>query len=366
MKKKIATVALLCILLKITALAQYEPVFPGQSGQELLTNLVTAYKPPILLSQAFARDTLFAKIYAYHDSLTCVYTGYKIYLNPTQDPTQDAFAKGINTEHTFPQSLGAMNQAEGDMHHLYPTREEVNADRGNFPFAEIPDNQTQKWYYNGQEQSSIPTSNIDQFSEWKAGYFEPREDHKGNVARAMFYFYTIYKAQADAANSTFFDSQRQTLCAWHLLDPVDEPEWNRTWKIAKYQSNKPNPFVLDCTLPERCYCAEFNQPCTPAAAEEATDNQPFTLEPIFPNPFDETTSLRFTLHEAGQVRLQVFSAFGNKLDEADLGWLPTGEQLTTWTKKAEATHGGLCFFKLIFSNGNQAGSVVGKALILPD
>ncbi len=364
--KKIATTALLCILLKISGLAQYEPVFSGLQGQELLNNLVSAYKPPILLSQSFARDTLFARIYNYRDSLTCVYTGYRIYLNPNLDPTQDAFSKGINTEHTFPQSLGAMNQAEGDMHHLYPTREDVNGDRGNLPFAEIPDNQTEKWYYNGLETSSIPTSNIDLYSERKAGFFEPREDHKGNVARAMFYFYTMYKAQADAANSTFFESQRQTLCAWHLLDPVDEPEWNRTWRIAQYQSGKPNPFVLDCTLPERCFCAELAQPCTPAAAGEMTENQPFTLESIAPNPFNDTATLRFMLHEAGKVKLQVFSAFGNKLDEADLGFLPAGEQLTTWTKKAEAACGGICFFKLIFENGTQAGSVVGKALILPD
>lgn len=363
--KKIGILALLCILLKTSALAQYEPVFSGLSGQELLSNLVSAYKPPLLLQPTMAKDTLFAKIYNYHDSLTCVYTGYKIYLNPSQDPTQDAFAKGINTEHTFPQSFGSMNYpAEGDMHHLYPTREDVNGDRGNFPFAEIPDNQTEKWYLNGQESSSIPTSNIDLYSEQKAGFFEPREAHKGNVARAMFYFYTMYKAQADAANPAFFESQRQTLCAWHLLDPVDEPEWNRTYRIAQYQSGRPNPFVLDCTLPERCYCTEFNQPCTPAAAEEVAENQPFTLASIAPNPFDETTSLRFTLHEAGGVRLQVFSAFGNKLDEADLGWLPAGEQQTTWTKKAD-TASGICFFMLYFENGNGVNMAVEKALILP-
>jgi endonuclease I len=362
--KKILSLALLCTLLKFSALAQYQPVLPGQEGQELLGNLVADYKPPVLLSSSFARDTLFARIYSYNDSLTCVYTGYKIWLNPNEDPTQDAFAKGINTEHTFPQSLGAMNQAEGDMHHLYPTREGVNADRGNLPFADIPDSQTEDWYYLAQETSSIPgASVIDRYSERKSGFFEPREEHKGNVARAMFYFYTMYKAQADAANQTFFESQRQTLCAWHLLDPVDGPEWNRTWRIAEYQSGKPNPFVLDCTLPERCYCADFNQPCTPAAVGEVAVNQSFTMESIAPNPFYESTDLRFTLHEPSQVRLAVFSAFGKKMDELDFGWMQAGEQQIAWTKKAD-TASGICFFRLYFESGNQAGSVVGKALLL--
>ncbi|MCU0347379.1 MAG: endonuclease, partial [Saprospiraceae bacterium] len=197
--QKLFTLTICCFLLKTSALAQYQPVFPGLDGQALLDKLVSDYKAPVLLSQSFARDTLFARVYAWQDTLTCVYTGYKIYLNPNDDPTQAAFDKGINTEHTFPQSLGAMNQAEGDMHHLYPTREDVNGDRGNLPFAEIPDNQTEDWYYLGQEISSIPTSNIDKYSERGNGRFEPREDHKGNVARAMFYFYTMYKGQADAA-----------------------------------------------------------------------------------------------------------------------------------------------------------------------
>jgi len=362
--KKLAVIAVFCILLKISALAQYEPVFPNLSGQELLDSLVSDYKPPVLLPQAQARDTLFSKIYAYHDSLTCVYTGYKIHLDPTQDPTQAAFAFGINTEHTFPQSLGAMNQAEGDMHHLYPTREDVNGDRGNLPFAEIPDNQTEDWYYLGQQTSNIPSANIDLYSERKSGYFEPREDHKGNVARAMFYFYTMYKAQADAANQSFFESQRPTLCAWHLLDPVDEPEWNRTWRIAPYQSDKPNPFVLDCTLPERCFCAEFQQQCTPTATNEVPVNQGFTIDKITPNPFSETAVVNFTLREAAQVRLQVFNAFGQQLDAVSLGWQPAGQHDFAWTKKADAV-AGICFFRLFYENGNGGSSVVAKAILLP-
>ncbi len=352
----------LVIFLKISALAQYQPVFPSLDGQVLLDSLVKDFKAPVLLSQAFARDTLFAKIYAYHDSLTCVYTGYRIYLDPTEDPTQAAFAKDFNTEHTFPQSLGAMNQAEGDMHHLFPTRVDVNGDRGNLPFAEIPDAQTEDWYYLGQQLSNIPTSNINFYSERKPGFFEPREDHKGNVARAMFYFYTMYKAQADAASQTFFESQRQTLCAWHLLDPVNEPEWNRTWLIAQYQSGKPNPFILDCTLPERCYCADFNTKCTPADAEEVVENQGFKLRSIAPNPLQDEAVLRFTLPAACRVRLTVFGAFGNRLDKVDLGWIGEGEQQVTWHRPAEMA-GGVCFFRLEMENGGLVA--MGKAIVLP-
>ena len=63
--------------------------------------------------------------------------------------------------------------------------------RADFPFAEIPDNETDTWYYLTLTLNTIPSSNIDLYSERRNGFFEPREDHKGNVARAMFYFYTM-------------------------------------------------------------------------------------------------------------------------------------------------------------------------------
>ena len=40
---------------------------------------------------------------------------------------------------------------------------------------------------------------------------------------------------------------------WHELDPADENEIERTWHIAPYQQNKPNPFILDETLIIRAY-----------------------------------------------------------------------------------------------------------------
>ncbi|MFN8329951.1 MAG: hypothetical protein U0T81_01815 [Saprospiraceae bacterium] len=43
-------------------------------------------------------------------------------------------------------------------------------------------------------------------------------------------------------------------CVTGIQDPVDSLEWKRTFMISQYQDGKANPFVLDCTLPQRCYC----------------------------------------------------------------------------------------------------------------
>ncbi len=305
----------------------YQPVFSELTGLPLIDSVVANYKPAFVLDFANSRDTMFARIDNRNDSLYCVYTGYGIPLNPNQDPTQAAFALGINTEHTWPQAFGASSgRAQADMHHLFPTREDVNAARANLPFGELADNQTQRWYRLGTQLSSMPTSLINEYSEWRnQSPFEPREDHKGDVARAMFYFYTVYWQEAVAADPNYFVIQRQTLCQWHNQDPVDEREWTRTWAIAAYQDDKPNPFILDCTLATRCYCPEFadtgcfvadNTPALPAAAGWH----------FFPNPAAEgRVSLMRTGATATALQVQWVGAAGNR--QGALVQLPGGSEL---------------------------------------
>lgn len=334
---------LLAVALSLPLTAQHQPVFPGLSGQPLLDSLATAYKPTFLIGQAQSRDTLFGKIDNRNDSLTCVYTGFTIWLDPNLDPTQAAFMNNspnaINTEHTYPQSLGASGLAEGDLHHLYPTRANVNAARGNNPFADIPDEETEQWYYLGQASSTIPAINKELYSERKDGVFEPREDHKGNVARSMFYFYTMYKAQADQQNPNYFESQRQTLCAWHYLDPVDQREWDRTWAIAQYQST-PNPFVLDCTLPERSYCSDLGFFCLVEAEELRRAGQAALQPEVSPNPAGRA-GFTVTCHadRAGSVSLELFDWSGKLLERKDLGQLPPGTFNWHWQRGADMPAG---------------------------
>jgi len=230
-----------------------ETIFPGQVGQELINSLQQSYTPLTVLSYDVARDTMYAVIDNHNDSLACVYTGYTIWLNPDEDPSGDAYNKEINCEHTWPQSMGAdFGSARSNMHHLYPSRVQANSSRSNAPFTEIHDSDTDTWWRDDYSQTNMPNLYIDEYSEKDndADQFEPREDHKGNVARAMFYFYTIYKSQAD---SVFFEIQKDEMYQWHYNDPADTGERIRTELVANYQDGKVNPFILDNTLIRRAY-----------------------------------------------------------------------------------------------------------------
>ncbi len=264
MTKKIILLAFLFPLVGYTQ--QYHiPVFPDLDGEELRDNVVSAYLPDTVLNLSPSKDTLYKVVFLHKDSVECIYSGLRRYLDPDADPSQYLFGNGtstdINMEHSYPRGMGSSTgNANSDMHHLFPSRVDVNADRGSDPFAEIPDANTDSWYYRDLTQSQRPNVNIDAYSEDNDTSFEPRESVKGDIARAIFYFYTMYKDQADLANPDFFENQRKTLCQWHEDDPVDSLEWERTFKIAKYQFDRPNPFILDCRL-ARLYCDSLDVGC---------------------------------------------------------------------------------------------------------
>ncbi len=230
----------------------------GMNGQELLNYVVDHYKTSTTLGYGNARDVLYGTIDLQEDNqLSCVYSGFTITLDVTQDPSTNAYNQGINCEHTWPQSMGASQEPQkSDMHHLYPCKSNVNSSRGNYPYSDIIDTETDTWYRNDYSQSTVPNEFIDQYAEKLNGatpVFEPREYHKGNASRAMFYFYAMYQ---QAADSTFWDTQKTTLFEWHSIDPIDQEELDRTWLIASYQEGQPNPFILDSSLARRIWLTD--------------------------------------------------------------------------------------------------------------
>ncbi|MFL9455331.1 MULTISPECIES: endonuclease I family protein [Nostocales] len=224
------------------------------SPTALIRELAREYKPSGNLNYDRAKDQMFGIIDNKAGTVTDIYGGFSIRLTGDGDPSQQADRLGQNTEHVWPQSKGAdKGNARADLHHLLPSRKDINSDRGNKPFSEIEDSSTEKWFRDDVRLSTIPSSKIDEFSESAFSRFEPREEVKGNIARAMFYFNTIYSDRANAVDPNYFKQQRQTLCQWNKQDPPDTAEIERSHAIAKFQGNE-NPFVLDATLAERTYC----------------------------------------------------------------------------------------------------------------
>jgi hypothetical protein len=323
-----ATTVLACLLALQLPGQLHQAVLPELQGAPLLEALQNEYQPSSVLAYGDARDTLFGKIDLRNDTLYCVYTNYAVDIPPGSDPTVSAFqdGDGINTEHAYPRGKGADGfRREANMHNLFPTRVDVNADRGSFPYAEVPDDQAIHWYYLGQTVNFQPAADSGQFSELGEMTFEPPDQYKGDIARAIFYFYTMYRQEADAADPIFFEQQRTTLCLWQQQDPVDEREWDRTHAIASYQQDKENPFVLDCTLATRCYCEDVVPPCTPPVGAKEAGLPRLKLQAV-PNPARGQLVLHYELPKAGKVVLELRNALGQLIQRKRLGAQNAGER----------------------------------------
>ena len=234
-------------------------IYPGIYGDELSNMIVNGYKTSTTLGYNTARDTMYSIIDSENGSVSCIYTDFSVDLIPGTDPSITMYEGGINCEHSWPQSMGASSEPmKSDLHHLFPCKDNVNSSRGNNPYSDIVDNLTDSWFYLDQNLEYIPSNTvIDNYSESYTSsnndQFEPKENSKGNIARAMFYFNTIYESTAD---QDFFNLQKNILFQWHYNDFPNEIELNRTWVIASYQDDIPNPFVIDPTLIWRIYFSE--------------------------------------------------------------------------------------------------------------
>ena len=229
------------------------PILPGITGDELLKELDKFFSPRLSLGYGSARDLLYTKIDNQGGVVTDIYAGYSVSIKQNSSkPREEASQHRINAEHIWPQSMGAEGPAKSDLHNLFASREEINSERRNYPFADIPDNQTTSWYLDNDELFVKPSPlDIDKYSEFKPEAFEPREAKKGDIARVMFYFRTVYP---ELGNASFFEIQQDTLCKWQANDPIDADEVARSNAIAKTPQGNENPFVLDSTLPQRTYC----------------------------------------------------------------------------------------------------------------
>jgi len=334
-----------------------QTLFPTTTGTPLRDSLINRYKPLNVLDYDNARDTLFGVIDKKNDSVECVYTGFKRYHLPGTDPSTNlndgGSANGINAEHGYPQSKGAASgNARSNMHHLFPARAGANSGRSNLPYNNIASNLVNTWFYLDQSTSSTPSSNIDAYSRLRTAlFFEPRRQSKGNVARAVFYFYTMYKAEADIADPNFFIQQRDTLCTWHILDPVDSTEWHRTWKIAQYQDGKPNPFILDCSLVKRMYCNTIiANPCTATSTDRLWQNSVEMVQ-AYPNPMSHRANIFVSLLQPAQVRVSILDMLGREIAVVADEYREAGEQIWDWTPEQNLGNG--MYFYRIQINGQQ-------------
>lgn len=210
-----------------------------------------------------ARIQMYGFVDAYDGEIECIYTGFQ------QESGFVTYPNPINAEHIVPQSFyGSASPMKSDIWSIRPCHGSANSARSNDGYGEVPDGEAQ-WYGVSSLGAYLSTgsepSNSSEFSEGSGDVWEPREEVKGDVARSVFYFYTMYPTQAGDISGL---ADPAVLYQWHLDDPVAPVEVTRNNRAETAQGNR-NPYI---DHPEWVYDAWFWEPpadipgCTSSSA----------------------------------------------------------------------------------------------------
>ena len=264
------------------------------------------------------------------DNVILVYTGYSV--NSEQEYNN---AQGWSREHVWAKSRGDFGNSFGigtDVHNLKPSDISINSRRGNKDFDYGGDIVIDKSPAEGYGGTTECKSNG---STW-----EPPDNVKGDIARIMFYMSTRYEGSQgnpdlEIVNDIFTVSSKlpkqgvlKTLLDWHSFDPVDEFERNRNDVIYSYQKNR-NPFIDHPEFVDSIWGSGKT------IVDSATIILPkkFTIEKIYPNPFNAKIGIKINVLESTSLKISLFDTKGRKIEEYNLGILDKGAFDFIWRPK---------------------------------
>ncbi len=209
------------LMVEVDAAPYHEdwPGATGLSGQALVDYLNDEVSGHTVYDYTTARTYMYSAFDNVGGQVQCVYTGSWVTTSGIPDGSI------MNCEHTWPQSMGAEGDARSDMHHLYPSMAVANSARSNYPFGNVV---SQDWSQGGSLRG---------LDENGVTVFEPRDEHKGDAARALFYFALRY-----GNLYSFLSYQEATMRDWAFLDDVSQKELDRNDAIDALQHNR-NPFI---------------------------------------------------------------------------------------------------------------------------
>lgn len=204
--------------------------------------------------------------------VTCVYSGEnKIYNEPF-----DFSATGYSREHTYCHSWMPTNPAQNlpeysDFHHLFPSNlNSANILRSNNPLGEVT-NVTSSFLG-----CTSGTNNNGQV------VFEPRDEHKGDAARAIMYEAICYNSINGNSWALPSYQDQMILKNWHFQDPPDNWEIARNDFIDSIQNNR-NPFVDSMNYV--CFIDFSNMSYDPTACIPSSNQELLNLGFVtYPNP----------------------------------------------------------------------------------
>ena len=286
MKKTLFTTALLAIMLPAAISAGempegYYDTANGKSDSILKGTLRQIIRDHTVMSYGSGSGSSW-EVFYYADRDTTTNLCMDMYCDDWREfTTPGAVVSGCNVEHSFAKSWwgGTENDAYKDCYHLNPSNSTANSARSNYPLGNVDE----------------PTKTAGSLKIGKRYHealgeehfiWEPKDEYKGDFARAYFYMATCYGhdlngnvpdltkyngwrldnkdvgsrfAMQNDNYLEFQDWEIEVLLQWHRQDPVSTKEINRANAVNDFQHNR-NPFIDYPCLAEYIWGNRKGQP----------------------------------------------------------------------------------------------------------
>ncbi len=221
--------------------------------------------------------------------VTCAYSGDRTIFTGAFDWQTSDYSR----EHVFAHSWMPSYPADSpeseeytDLHNLHPVQFSlVNAVRSNYPLGEVV---TVQSTYLG---SKIGLNALGQ------KVFEPRDDMKGNAARAMMYMAVCYNGQSGTwafpsqiSFAILYGQDQDVIKNWHFTDLPDNYEIARNEYVNNVQENR-NPFIDNVDY--ACYIDFSNMTHLSNGCVASVDELSNDAISLYPNPSNDEVSIAF-------------------------------------------------------------------------
>lgn len=259
---------------------------------------------PVMIDNFAARDTTGGQ-----RVVNCVYSGY------AHMYTGAFFYDVLSREHTWPHSwMPTWPDEEGmeysDLHNLFPAHQNsANAVRSNRPLGVVV-NQTSSFL--GAKYGTDANGNL---------VYEPRDSHKGDAARAIFYMAVKWNGAGGSWQLpdpidflVQYGQDQDVLKQWHWQDPPSNYEIARNDYVESVQGNR-NPFVDSVNWVCRINFENMTTivpnevPCLTTGIEETA----FGTVGVSPNPTNGILSIQLDMVQPENLAMEVIDLTGRSV-----------------------------------------------------
>jgi len=294
-----------------TGVSTSSPTFPADLGNVINPHSFEYYGnyDEIYMKGFGLRDTTNGEQVA-----TCHYSGEEFVHTAPFDWSY------FSREHSYPHSWMPTFPADNperpeynDFHHLFPVQfPDANQVRSNLPLGDVVN--ATGTYLGGTIGDDANGNKV----------YEPRDERKGDAARAILYMATCYDVVNAAQDWSLptnisvivpYGQDQYTLKQWHYNDPPSDWEKARNDFVDSVQGNR-NPFIDNpdwvCYIDFETmnHVASPGSPCVSSIGDVAAK---YTAVSVFPNPTSGAFDIGFVASESEAITIQLFDISGKQV-----------------------------------------------------